>query len=151
MQEQECCAAEARAWSSQAQQGAGAGPQPTQKLCHAQSLALWFGLERVKHIRSNCLLRRQKSALTSNIEAPRDTTEEFPLAGVCGKPYIKCQGHQFAFLMPVTERAAAPSWHCISGKEQCRQTKWCMEEKQANLSPCSPAQQWPNHSGETLT
>lgn len=153
MQEQECCAAEARAWSSQAQQGAGAGPQPTLRPCHAQSLALWFRLERVKHIRSNCLLRRQKSALTSNIEAPRDTTEEFPLAGVCGKPYIKCQGQPVCF-PHASDWESSSTFLAFQGRSTDQVVPLWRKGKQIFpfvLLHSWQLQQWQNHPGETLT
>lgn len=114
-------------------------PQPTLRPCHTQSCALWFRLERVKHIRSNCLLRRQKTALTSNIEAPRDTTEEFPLAGVCGKLISNAEDSRFAFLVPVTGRAAAPSQCCVAGQKQCRCSDLCLCEGKECLLSCPPA------------
>ena len=132
-------------------------PQPTLRPCHAQSLALWFRLERVKHIRSDCLLRRQKAALTSNIEAPRDTTEEFPLAGVCGKPYIKCGGQPVCF-------PRASHWESSStflalrcrGEAMWVQSELCLcggkASKSFALSPCAAEQlqQQPKPPEETL-
>lgn len=115
-------------------------PQPSPRPCEDQSLTLWFRLERVKHIRSHCLLRRQKAALTSNIEAPRDTTEEFPLAGVCGKPYIKSRGRPVCF-------PRASRWESSNSflALRCREKRYghnpsCAfaEERQASLSPCPP-------------
>lgn len=78
--------------------------------------------------------------MTSNIEAPRDTTEEFPLAGVCGKPYIKSRGRPVGF--PRASRWESsnsfPALRCRD--KRCGHHPSCAfaEERQASLSPCPP-------------
>lgn len=125
--------------------------EPTLRPCQAQSLALWFGLQRVKHIRSNCLLRRQKSALTSNIETPRDTSEEFPLAGVCGKPYIKCQGQPVCFPR-ASDWESSSTFLALHFREEAMWThiKWCLYGGKASKSfPLSPCTASSFSSGQT--
>lgn len=117
--------------------------RPLLRHCCTQTLTLWFRLERVKHIRSDCLLRRQKAALTSNIEAPRDTAEEFPLAGVCGKPYIKCGGQPVCFPPACRWESSSTSLALCCGDEMMwAQSKLCLcgrkASKQASLSPWPP-------------
>ena len=115
-------------------------PQPALRPCHTQSLTLCFRLERVKHVRSDCLLRRQKTALTSNIETPRDTTEEFPLAGVCGKSYIKCRRRPVCFPRASHWDSSSTFPALVAGEKRCGRSPSCafVEKRQASLSSHPP-------------